>query len=148
MKDETKKMLVQEFPWDEMEPAGPSSDIDLDEDVYPAECTLQNPWEAPLSMNEVSRLLDRMIMDIQHLEVEVVRARYKLSFFLTPPYDEYLRDEIFSSLGSRYDGDPVYDQYLSYCGLAEDEDAIDTPFHVKRMIRLASGHDDHPYMYP
>ncbi len=60
--------------------------------------------------------LDQMVMDIQHLELEVIRARYKLSFFLRPPYDEYLRMEIFSSMGSRYGGDPVYDQYLSYCG--------------------------------
>ena len=36
---------------------------------------------------------------IQHLELEVIRGRYKLSFFLKPPYDEYLRMEIFSSMG-------------------------------------------------
>ena len=93
-------------------------------------------------------LLDQMVMDIQHLELEVIRARYKLSFFLRPPYDEYLRMEIFSSMGSRYGGDPVYDQYLSYCGLKEYDDAIDTPFHLKRKRRLAKGHDDYPDYYP
>lgn len=106
------------------------------------------PEEPSFTITEIARLLDRMIMDIQHLELETVRARYKLSFHLDPPYDEYLRMEIFSSLGSRYGGDPVYDNYLSYSGLGEDEDAIDTPFHVNKMLRLQGGHDDYPDYYP
>lgn len=106
------------------------------------------PWEPIFTLDEVSHLLDQMIMDIQHLELEVVRVRYKLSFYLSPPYGEYLRQEIFSSMGSRYSGDPVYDKYLSYCGLGEYDDAIDTPFHLKRKRRLAAGHDDYPDMYP
>ena len=106
------------------------------------------PWEPTLNIDEVSHLLDQMIMDIQHLELEVIRARYKLSFFLVPPYDGYLRTEIFSSFGTRYGGDPVYDQYLSYCGLGEYDDAIDTPFHLNRKQRLAAGHDDYPDQYP
>jgi hypothetical protein len=105
-------------------------------------------WEPTLSIDEVSHLLDQMIMDIQHLELEVIRARYKLSFFLEPPYDEYLRMEIFSSMGTRYGGDPVYDEYLSYSGFGEYDDAIDTPFHLKRKWRLAAGHDDYPDYYP
>ena len=40
-----------------------------------------------------------MVMDIQHLELEVIRARYKLSLFLDPPYNGYLRTEIFSTWG-------------------------------------------------
>lgn len=99
-------------------------------------------------MEDISTLLDQMIMDIQHLEIEVVRARYRLSFHLSPPYDEYLRAEIFSSLGGRYQGDPVYDKYLHYRGFPEYEDAIDTLFHVNRMQRLAKGFDDHPDLYP
>lgn len=99
---------------------------------------------------EVYHLLDQMIMDIQHLELEIIRSRYKLSFYLSPPYDEYLRMEIFSGMGTRYGGDPVYDKYLSYCGLDVDmdEDAIDTEFHLARKYRLASGHDDFPDLYP
>ena len=64
------------------------------------------------------------------------------------PYNGYLRTEIFSSLGTRYGGDPVYDQYLSYCGLKEYDDAIDTPFHLNRKQRLAAGYDDYPDQYP
>jgi len=104
--------------------------------------------EAKFDMAEVSHLLDQMIMDIQHLELEIVRTRYRLSFYLKPPYDEYLRMDIFSSMGTRYGGDPVYDEYLTYCGLGEYDDAIDTSFHVQRMQRLARGYDDYPDMYP
>ena len=136
------------FPWDlPWETEDPETGIidskEIDgEDVYGA------PWEPTLTIDEVSHLLGQMVMDIQHLELEVIRARYKLSFFLRPPYDEYLRMEIFSSMGSRYGGDPVYDQYLSYCGLKEYDDAIDTPFHLKRKRRLAKGYDDYPDYYP
>ena len=115
---------------------------------YYGEAVHSTSWEPTLTVDEVSRLLDRMVMDIQHLELEVIRARYKLSFFLAPPYDRYLRTEIFSSLGTRYGGDPVYDQYLSHCGLGEYDDAIDTPFHLNRKQRLAAGHDDYPDLYP
>ena len=101
-----------------------------------------------LDIGSVSNLLDQMVMDIQHLELEVIRYRYKYSFHLKPPYSEYLRSEIFSSMGNRYGGDPVYDRYLSYKGMPVFEDAIDTPFHVRRKQRIAKGHDDYPDMYP
>ena len=102
---------------------------------------------APAS-GEYGDPLDQMVMDIQHLEVELVRTRYRLSFYLKDPYDEYLRMELFSSMGGRYQGNPAFDEYLRYRGFSEGEDAIDTPFHVSRMLRLADGHDDYPDMYP
>ena len=126
------------FPWDlPWEAEDPESDERTSINECHGEDVHGAPWEPTLTIDEVSHLLDQMIMDIQHLELEVIRARYKLSFFLEPPYDEYLRMEIFSSMGSRYGGDPVYDKYLSYCGLSEYADAIDTPFHLKRKWRLA-----------
>ncbi len=130
------------LPWGTEDPETGTTDSKeiYGEDVHGA------PWEPRLTIDEVSHLLDQMVMDIQHLELEVIRARYKLSFFLKPPYDEYLRMEIFSSMGSRYGGNPIYDQYMSYCGLKDD--AIDTPFHLKRKLRLAEGHDDYPDYYP
>lgn len=109
---------------------------------------IYDPAEGMLDISSVSRLLDQMVADIQHLEVEVVRARYRLSFHLKPPYDEYMRMELFSGMGGRYNGNPVFDEYLHYRGFSDDEDAIDTPFHVARMLRLASGHDDYPDLYP
>lgn len=137
------------FPWDIpwAEEGTDPDDNTSDEGCY-GEDIHGAPWEPTLTIDEVSHLLDQMIMDIQHLELEIVRARYKLSFYLKPPYGEYLRMEIFSGMGTRYGGDPVYDEYLAYSGLGEYDDAIDTPFHVRRMLRLAAGHDDYPDQYP
>ena len=144
MKDQNSS-FPWDLPWETEVPEDnktPCCDECNGEDVHGA------PWEPTLTIEEVSHLLDQMIMDIQHLELEVIRARYKLSFFLEPPFDEYLRMEIFSSMGTRYGGDPVYDKYLSHCGLSEYDDAIDTPFHLERKWRLAKGHDDYPDYYP
>ena len=144
MKDQNSSFR-QDLPW---ETEDLESETNSCGEEYYGEAVHCAPWEPALSIDEVGRLLDRMVMDIQHLELEVIRARYKLRFFLAPPYDGYLRTEIFSSMGTRYGGDPVYDQYLTYCGLGEYDDAIDTPFHLKRKRRLAAGYDDYPDQYP
>ena len=144
MKDQNAS-FPQDLPW---ESEAPEIKNDACSDEYYGEDVHGAPWEPTLTIDEVSHLLDQMVMDIQHLELEVIRARYRLSFFLDPPYDKYLRAEIFSSMGTRYGGDPVYDRYLSYCGMGEYDDAIDTPFHAKRKQRLAAGHDDYPDQYP
>lgn len=143
MKEEME-LLPWELPWSE---ESESECSECDEGYYGEDVHVY-PWEPTLSIDEVSHLLDKMVMDIQHLELEVIRARYKLTDVLMPPYDEYLRSEIFSNMGTRYGGDPVYDQYLSHCGFGEYDDAIDTPFHVRRKRRLASGNDDFPDLYP
>lgn len=146
-----KKALCSQdkgLPWEEDLPFAEESGLcenDFSECSYESE---DIPHDPHFHMEEISHLLDQMVMDIQHLEIELVRARYRLSFYLNPPYDEYLRVEIFSSMGGRYQGDPVFDEYLYYRGFKEYEDAIDTPFHVNRMQRLAKGYDDHPDMYP
>ena len=132
------------LPWEEEVLDVP----DLPDCIAPASGEYGDPQENSIDISTLSRLLDQMVMDIQHLELEVIRARYRLSFFLNPPYDKYLRSEIFSNMGTRYGGDPVYDRYLSYCGMGEYDDAIDTPFHAKRKQRLAAGHDDYPDQYP
>lgn len=144
MKDRNSS-FPQDLPWETEDSENDGSTFG---EGYYGEAVRGAPWDPTLTIDEVSRLLDRMIMDIQHLELEVIRSRYKLSFFLVPPYDEYLRAEIFSGMGTRYGGDPVYDQYLSYNGLGEYDDAIDTPFHLNRKRRLAAGHDDYPDQYP
>lgn len=121
------------------------SDLDIPIDGGGGSCSFT---DETVRISAVSRLLDQMVTDIQHLEVEIVRTRYRLSFYLKPPYDEYMRMELFSGMGGRYQGNTVFDSYLRYRGFDEYEDAIDTPFHVARMLRLADGHDDYPDLYP
>lgn len=132
------------LPWEEEVLDVP----DLPDCIAPASGEYGDPREDSIDISTLSRLLDQMVMDIQHLEVELVRTRYRLSFYLKDPYDEYLRMELFSSMGGRYQGNPAFAEYLRYRGFSEGEDAIDTPFHVSRMLRLADGHDDYPDMYP
>ncbi len=144
MKD-LNSSFAQDLPWETK--AFETENHTCGERYY-GEADYGAPCEPTFTIDEVSSLLDQMVMDIQHLELEVIRARYKLSCFLVPPYAEYLRAEIFSSMGTRYGGNPVYDQYLSYSGLGEYDDAIDTPFHLKRKRRLAAGYDDYPDQYP
>ena len=139
---------MPEFPWDDIETEVHDPGTENDNGACPPDAVQWDPRDPNVKLCEVCDLIDKMIMDIQHLEVEVVRTRYKLSFHLDPPYDEYMRMELFSGMGSRYAGEPVYDEYLSFRGFCEYDDAIDTPFHVKRMQRLAEGHDDYPDLYP
>lgn len=71
------------FPWDlPWEAEDPESDERTSINECHGEDVHGAPWEPTLTIDEVSHLLDQMIMDIQHLELEVIRARYKLSFFL------------------------------------------------------------------
>ena len=80
MKDQSSS-FPWDLPWGPEDPEDnktPCNDECHGEDVHGA------PWEPTLTVEEVSHLLDQMIMDIQHLELEVIRARYKLSSFLEP----------------------------------------------------------------
>ena len=84
MKDQNSS-FPWDLPWEPEDPEDnktPCCDECYGEDVHGA------PWEPTLTIEEVSHLLDQMVMDIQHLELEVIRARYKLSFFLEPPFNE------------------------------------------------------------
>ena len=104
MKDQNSSFR-QDLPW---ETEDLESETNSCGEEYYGEAVHCAPWEPALSIDEVGRLLDRMVMDIQHLELEVIRARYKLSFFLVPPYDEYLRAEIFGGMGTRYGGATLF----------------------------------------
>ena len=155
MKRNTLRIPELEFPWDADENALDSpgeafpDEAFADDGAFPPDEDSWDPYEEPsFSICDVGSLLDQMVMDIQHLELELVRTRYKLSFHLPSPYDEYMRMEIFSGMGTRYGGDPVYDEYLLLRGINKYDDAIDTPFHVRRMKRLANGYDDYPDLYP
>ena len=72
------------LPW---ETEDPESGNNICREGYYGEAVHGAPWEPALTIDEVSHLLDRMVMDIQHLELEVIRARYKLS----QPGDEVWR---------------------------------------------------------
>lgn len=71
--------------------------------------------EAVLALCE---LVDKLIADIQFLELECISTRYLLSEHMDREEGELLRMDILSHLTPRYSGDPAYEMYktLMYSG--------------------------------
>ncbi len=64
---------------------------------------------------EFCQLIEYLILDIQHLEIEVVATRFELSRHLDPPHGDNLRYDILSDLSGRYFDHPAYTKYLELC---------------------------------
>lgn len=74
-----------------------------------------NPYRTEISFEEryeFCKLVDSLIMDIQHLEKEVVKLRYELSGYLSAPEREALQCDILRDLAGRYAGTAAYDTYI------------------------------------
>ena len=56
-------------------------------------------------------LVDKLIQDIQHLELECISTRYLLSQHMGKDEGELLRLDILENLGHRYSSDPAYTLY-------------------------------------
>lgn len=71
--------------------------------------------EAVLTMCE---LIDKLIADIQFLELECISTRYLLSKHMEKGEGELLRMDILSNLAPRHSGDPAYELFktLMYNG--------------------------------
>ncbi|ETA82502.1 hypothetical protein T472_0200775 [Youngiibacter fragilis 232.1] len=86
---------------------------------------------------EFCELIECLIQDIQHLETETVKARYKLSQHLTPPHDENVRNEILSDLASSYYEYPAYGIYLAL--MHSNENPMESDEYVKHLLNTAKG---------
>jgi len=95
------------------------------------------------SLYEFCELIDDLIKDIKHLESETVRTRYELSRHLEYPFDEYLRSDILSDLGRRYNDHPAYQVYIQL--LYNNQDPMETEEWCEHICRLAHGHVDSEY---
>lgn len=64
------------------------------------------------------KLVDKLIADIQFLELECISTRYLLSQRMDEKEGELLRIDILSHLTGRYGGDPAYEFYkdIMYSG--------------------------------
>jgi hypothetical protein len=65
MKDRNSS-FPQDLPW---ETDDSESECNTFGEEYYSEAVHGAPWEPTLTIDEVSRLLDQMVMDIQHLEL-------------------------------------------------------------------------------
>ena len=56
-------------------------------------------------------LIDRLVKDVQSLELECISTRYLLSQHMPKEDGELLRMDILCNLARRHDGDPAYELY-------------------------------------
>ena len=63
-------------------------------------------------------LIDNLLKDIQHLELECISTRYQLSQHMEKEQGDFLRIDILENLVRRYSADPAYILYrnLMYAG--------------------------------
>lgn len=63
-------------------------------------------------------LVDKLIADIQFLELECISTRYLLSQYMDKEEGELLRMDILSHLTGRYEGNPAYELFkiIMYSG--------------------------------
>ena len=63
-------------------------------------------------------LIDKLVADIQFLELECISTRYLLSQYMDQEQGELLRMDILSHLTGRYSGEPAYERYknIMYSG--------------------------------
>ena len=78
-----------------------------------------------------------LIMDIQHLEEEVVRLRYSLSKLLPSHEGHMLRCDIFHVLSMCYHDYPAYQKYISV--YHNGHDPLDSRYHTEQLLKLANG---------
>ena len=57
------------------------------------------------------KLIDKLVTDIESLELECISTRYILSQHLDNDRGEALRMDILSNLAPRYSGDPAYELF-------------------------------------
>lgn len=88
-------------------------------------------------------LVDALIIDIKHLEAEVIRTRYELSCHLEPGYADSLRSDILSNLASRHYGSMAYQEYTRIC--YDGGDPMDFKDYLDSIRNLTKGIDDEMY---
>ena len=84
-------------------------------------------------------LIDKLVKDIQHLELKVVYLRHSLSGYLPECDGEMLKYEIFSDLSAGYWEQRAYQKYMleRYGG----SDPIDSETHNELLKKLSRGEE-------
>lgn len=63
------------------------------------------------AVSALCMLVDELVKDVQHLELECISTRYLLSRYLDRDQGENLRLDILENLGRRFYDDPAYILY-------------------------------------
>ena len=92
---------------------------------------------------EFCMLVDMLIKNIRHLEVETVRARFELSRYLPPPHNVYLRAELVSDLSGCYSD---YTAYHIFTRLFHDgQDPMNSTEWANNLLSYTQGHGGWPW---
>ena len=87
--------------------------------------SIPGDWVAPPPQNihceavtALCALIDELLKDIQHLELECIGTRYLLSQHMEEEQGSLLRSDILENLGRRHYGSPAYQMFkeLQYNG--------------------------------
>ena len=85
------------------------------------------------------QLIHYLILDIQHLETEVVRTRFQLSRYL-PELDRInLQADILADLAGRYEDHPAYLQYVDL--YHNNLDPLNSDEWTNHIISVSCGKD-------
>ncbi|MCR5166519.1 MAG: hypothetical protein K6C13_04780 [Oscillospiraceae bacterium] len=82
-------------------------------------------------------LIDKLVADVESLELECISTRYHLSQYLDETRAEALRMDILSNLAPRYSGEPAYELFkaLMYNG----GDPMEFHEHLVKVQRACNG---------
>lgn len=89
------------------------------------------------SVIKLCELIDKLIADIQFLELECISTRYLLSQHMDKEKGELLRMDIMSHLTGRYAGDPAYELFKSI--MYSGGDPMDFHEYLVKVRKACSG---------
>lgn len=90
--------------------------------------------------DELCSLIDWLVMDIVHLEEEVVKWRAALYPYLSPEDADNLKSDIFDNLAERHTDEEIYQLYLRV--MNRKSDPMESDEHSETMKRLRDGRDE------
>ncbi|MDO9493758.1 hypothetical protein, partial [Acetobacterium sp.] len=108
-------------------------------------CRISSYWGAFCSPPRqlILALFLAILGSARQLFLDILPCLKQLSRHLKYPYDEYLRSDILSDLGRRYNDHPAYQVYIEL--LYNNQDPMETDEWCDHIYRLAHGHNDSEY---
>ena len=91
-------------------------------------------------INGLCMLIDKLIRNQQYLELQCIGLRYELSKYLGDEHGEFLKEDILSALGDRYDGESAYELYKNL--LYRGQDPMSSRKWIREVEKACRGNGD------
>ncbi len=92
------------------------------------------------TIDNFCQLIDKLIHNQQYLELQCIGLRYELSKYLCAEHGEFLREDILSALGDRYDGESAYELYKN--SLYRGQDPMSSIKWLREVEKACRGKGD------